>query len=193
VTDLILPLVLFLFPLAYSPGPGKLFFAALGARFGLRATLPATVGYHLATWIVTVGIGLGFAGAAVGFPQAFLILGWLGSAYVFWLAIRFPRAGLIETATDVPPAGFRDGAVLLVLNPKAYAIIALIFSQFLTAGPATPKAVLAIATIFTLNNLLAFTLWTLGGQALASPGQARRLNLIFGTLLAAVALVMALR
>jgi threonine/homoserine/homoserine lactone efflux protein len=87
--------------------------------------------------------------------------------------------------------------VLLVLNPKAYAIIALIFSQFLTAGPATPKAVLAIATIFTLNNLLAFTLWTLVGQALArafaSPSQARRLNLIFGTLLAAVALWMALR
>ena len=31
-----LALVVFLFPLAFSPGPGNMFFAANGARFGLR-------------------------------------------------------------------------------------------------------------------------------------------------------------
>ncbi|MEJ2518265.1 MAG: hypothetical protein P8Y82_09930 [Methyloceanibacter sp.] len=29
------------------------------------------------------------------------------------------------------PAGFLDGVVLLVLNPKAHVIIALMFTQFL--------------------------------------------------------------
>ncbi len=34
MTQTTIALVLFLAPLAYSPGPGNLFFAATGARFG---------------------------------------------------------------------------------------------------------------------------------------------------------------
>ena len=45
-------LVLFLLPLAFSPGPGNMFFAANGARFGFAATIPSNTGYHVATWIV---------------------------------------------------------------------------------------------------------------------------------------------
>lgn len=41
-----LALVVFPFALAYSPGPGNMFFAANGARFGLQATLPANFGYQ---------------------------------------------------------------------------------------------------------------------------------------------------
>jgi len=37
----ILALILFLFPLAFSPGPGNMFFAANGARFGFLNTLSA--------------------------------------------------------------------------------------------------------------------------------------------------------
>jgi hypothetical protein len=51
-------LILFLFPLAYSPGPGNMFFAANGARFGFRSTVPSNVGYHVATWIATAAIVL---------------------------------------------------------------------------------------------------------------------------------------
>ncbi|MEM6594772.1 MAG: hypothetical protein AAF672_08265, partial [Pseudomonadota bacterium] len=40
-------LIIFLFPIAYSPGSGNLFFAANGARFGFRPALPANAGYHI--------------------------------------------------------------------------------------------------------------------------------------------------
>jgi len=56
-------LVLFFFPLAYGAGPGNVFLAANSARFGLRATIPANIGYHLATWIVTVAMSVGFFAA----------------------------------------------------------------------------------------------------------------------------------
>jgi len=70
-----LSLLLFLFPLAYSPGPGNLFFAANGARFGFRATIPASPGYHTATWLVTAAIGFGFLGVTRQLPQLFTLLG----------------------------------------------------------------------------------------------------------------------
>ncbi len=72
-------LVLFLFPLAYGSGPGNVFLAANSAQFGLRATIPANIGYHLATWIVTVAMGVGFFAAMDRFAQVFVGLKIAGS------------------------------------------------------------------------------------------------------------------
>ncbi|MBO9441045.1 LysE family translocator [Phaeobacter italicus] len=190
-------LVLFLFPLAFSPGPGNMFFAANGARFGFRATIPANVGYHIATWIVTAAIGFGFLTAIEQFPQLFTMLKLAGSLYVFWIAWKMLKAGALEGAEDAKPATFMDGAVLLLLNPKAYVIIALMFTQFLTnSGFNTFANVILITTVFTFNNLLAFSIWTLVGDQIASlfrsPESAKRLNLLFGTVLALVAIWMVL-
>ena len=60
-------------------------------------------------------------------------------------------------------ANFFDGAILILLNPKAYVIIALMFSQFLKEASSTAE-VIANSVSFTLNNLVAFTLWTVVGD-----------------------------
>lgn len=192
-----LALILFLFPLAYSPGPGNLFFAANGARFGFRATLSANAGYHLATWVVTVALGLGFIAALDQFPQLFRFLHIAGSLYVLWLAWKLFRAGALTGATAPKAAGFLDGVVLLILNPKAYVIIALMFTQFLGgAGKDHWAVIILISTVFTLNNAVAFSLWTLAGDRFGlwfrSPQAARKLNMVFGTVLAGVAIWMLL-
>lgn len=84
--DRVIALLLFLLPLAYIPGPGNMFFAANGARFGFRATIPANAGYHLATWLATTAIGFGFLAAMAEFPGVFAGLKLAGSLYVLWLA-----------------------------------------------------------------------------------------------------------
>ena len=181
-------LLAFLFPLAYSPGPGNMFFAASGTRFGLRATLRATTGYHVATFGVTLPIGLGFSSALVAAPQAFAVVKIAGSLYVLWLAWKLGTAGR-PGQLEAKPATFRDGAVLLLLNPKAYVIIALMFSQFLTVTSSTVQ-VTVISAVFTLNNLVAFTLWTTIGDRLGrtfrSEDRAPYLNATFGGILAVV-------
>lgn len=193
-----LALVVFLFPLAFSPGPGNLFFAANGARFGIRATIPANLGYHAATWVVTVAIGLGFAAAMGRAPMLFEIVTWVGSTYVLYLAWRFLRAGQSEDVGAARPAGALGGAILLLTNPKAYLIITVMFSQFLGESEGQRVVlVLVIATIFTLNNMVAFTAWTLAGDRIAAGFRdargARVMNLIFAGALAAVAVWMVLR
>lgn len=45
----VLALLVFLVPLAYSPGPCNAFFAGVRARSGLRAAVPSLAGYHVAT------------------------------------------------------------------------------------------------------------------------------------------------
>ncbi|WP_417525390.1 LysE family translocator [Marinovum sp.] len=194
MTDLTLALILFLLPLAYSPGPGNLFFAAYGARFGLRATLPANVGYHAATWAVTLAIGLGFAEIGARAPLALSVMAWVGAGYVLWLAWGLWHAGAAEEAR-AQRAGFGSGALLLLLNPKAYLIIVLMFTQF-TAPETGAWVVVWIASVFTLNNLLAFTLWSLAGARIGARlrqgAAAQMANRGLALMLASVALWMAL-
>lgn len=195
MTQTAIALLIFLFPLAYSPGPGNLFFAANAARFGFAATIPANIGYHLATWLVTAAIGWGFFAALVQAPLVFTALKIAGALYVLWIAWTLFRAGTMSDAQHARPAGFVDGGILLVLNPKAYVIIALMFTQFLpTSAEETSLNVLLITTVFTLNNLLAFLLWALIGDRIArlfrSEHSARRLNRMFGLILAGVGLWM---
>lgn len=161
-------LILFLFPLAYSPGPGNIFFAANGARFGFRATIPANAGYHSATWFVTAAIGFGFLAAIERYPRIFDALKIAGGLYVLWLAWKMMKAGTLDTSDHAKPASFIDGAALLLLNPKAYVIIALMFTQFLSASTmGLTASVLLFTTVFTLNNLIAFSVWALVGDRIA--------------------------
>ena len=195
MTQTALQLILFLFPLAYSPGPGNIFFAANGARFGFRKTMPANFGYHLATWVVTFVIGYGF-GAVMSFAPAFLAaVKYLGGAYVLYLAWKLFRAGAIDKKLQSKPAGFWDGVILLLLNPKAYFIIAVLSSQFLVGDAENFLAlVLMVATVFTLNNFVAFVVWTAVGDRLilifSDKRDGAKLNAAFGMILAAVAVWM---
>lgn len=191
-----LALILFLVPLAWSPGPGNLFFAALGANAGLKGSWPASIGYHGATWIVTLAIGFGFgvaAGSVSGVSQAIALA---GGAYVLWLASKFWRAGRRTGPIAVPSARVLDGVVLLVLNPKAYAIIAAMFAQFLGAD-ASVTQIVWITTLFTLNNLVAFTVWTWAGDRMLRRWQDRTSALVMNRAaalsLVTVAVWMALR
>jgi threonine/homoserine/homoserine lactone efflux protein len=80
----------------------------------------------------------------------------------------------------------------LLLNPKALVIIALMFTQFLE--PVEPQpifAILFITTLFTVNNLIAFLVWTIVGDRLArrfgDDRSAGRINTVFALILAGVA------
>ncbi len=192
-----IPLILFLFPLAYSPGPGNMFFAANGARFGFRSTLNANFGYHLATLIVTYMLGIGFGLGLSHAPTLVTVLRYLGVLYVGYLAWGLMRAGIENNDKQAKHASFIDGIVLLVLNPKAYIIIALMFSQFQPASEGVQfyYTIGWISLVFTLNNMVAFFFWAAIGDKIAGlfreEKTARTLNVILGSMLLLVAIWMA--
>ena len=195
--ETIFQLILFLFPLAFSPGPGNMFFAANGARFGFAATIPSNAGYHIATWFVAAAIGFGFFWIGSEFPDLLTWLKYFGSAYVLYLAWCLYRAGTLKDDVKAGHASFMDGVILLLLNPKAYVIMSLMFTQFIEVNDRSHIIlVLTITTIFTLNNIVAFSIWAFVGDRLASlfrkDQDAQRLNVVFAIVLAAVAVWMLL-
>ena len=125
----IVALIIFLFPLAFSPGPGNMFFAANGARFGFAKTLSANFGYHLATIIVTFLIGFGFNIFFSFINDQYQYIQIIGSLYVIYLAYKFFKGSTYENNNQNLKCTFVDGVILLVFNPKAYVIISLMFTM----------------------------------------------------------------
>ncbi len=203
-TDTLVTLLVFLFPLAYSPGPGNTFFAAIGAARGPRAAVPALVGYHVATFLVTLLIGLGLGATLLEHPVLTTALSAAGSVYVLWLAFGFLKTARDTADRDTPATpdgrpgiGFRAGALVLLLNPKAYSIIAAMFTQALHPPEnGDAPAILLVTLVFTVNNLVAFLVWTFGGRTLTtlfrSPRSRRWIDRLFAGTLVGVAIWMAL-
>ncbi len=191
--ELIIALIIFLFPMAYSPGPGNMFFAANGARFGFKKIIPAILGYHIATWVVTFLIGNGFSEIAESHPFFFQYIGYGGSFYILYLAWCFFNISKVDENDEAGRISFWSGVTLLLLNPKAYVIISTMFSQFLSSDH-NIKLILLISIVFTVNNLLAFSLWAYIGDRLLcqfrNKRNSRRLNIFFSLLLVGVALWM---
>jgi threonine/homoserine/homoserine lactone efflux protein len=98
-----------------------MFFAANGARFGFAATVPSNIGYHIATWLVTVVIGLGMITALNDYPNVFFALKISGAAYVLWLAWKLIRAGRYDGQGEAKQATFWDGVVCFysILKPTS--------------------------------------------------------------------------
>ena len=182
----ILALLVFLFPLAFSPGPGNMFFAANGAKFGFVDTLSANFGYHLATILITFFIGLGFSLFFSFIKNQYQYIQILGSLYVIYLAYKFYKAGTYNENAKNLNCTFMDGVVLLLFNPKAYVIISLMFTMFLDNSQNIFKIIL-ISLIFTVNNCVSFTLWTLFGDLIGAKFRNKKyskiLNNIFSLML----------
>ena len=64
-------------------------------------------------------IGLGFIATLDKFPQVFVALKVLSSLYLLWIAWKLFKSGRLEGYEIAKPATFKDGVILLTLNPKA--------------------------------------------------------------------------
>ncbi len=201
-------LTLFLLPLQLSPGPANLYFASLAGRFGLRLAVWPLLGYLAGAFALTLLVGLGLNTAVFGRPEVMRPMQLAGAAYMLWLAWSFLRSDYIpsnpapsdpaQTQISQPPTsqtgvsqaeegrslpGIVSGALVLLLNPKAYLIVALTLAQF-ARGTQTPVYVVLVALVIVLTYMLAFALWAGASAGAGRWLQARQLRLVYAASIA---------
>ena len=84
-----------------------------------------------------------------------------------YLAYKFFRADVYNQNSQKFRCTFTDGVALLVFNPKAYVIISLMFAIFLDSNQNILKLII-ITLVFTINNFISFTLWTVFGDLIGA-------------------------
>lgn len=158
-------LTLFAFVSSITPGPNNLMLLASGVNHGFRATLPHMVGISVGFFVLLLAVGLGLGLLFEQVPQLYVLLKWLGAAYLLYLAWGVATAGAPEDATASRPIGFWGAAGFQWVNPKAWVMAVGAFSSYVPAHSGS-ALVLGAASLFAVVNLPAIGLWALCGSRL---------------------------
>lgn len=182
--------VLAAFALTGSPGPATLSLAATGAAFGARRGLGYMAGILIGMVAVMAIIASGVAGVMLAIPGAGPIVAGMAGAYMLYLAYRIATAPpLAENTGQHRQPSVAGGVFLSLVNPKAYAAMAALFSSFvLVGGRLHLDVALKVAILLTIMTMVNVA-WLLIGAALTrcfrEPGINRAINVTFAVLLVA--------
>lgn len=159
-----------------TPGPDMMLCLAQGMRSGRIAAWSASAGVSAGALVhVTVaGLGLGAVVAAV--PQAFMVIRWIGVAYLVYLAVQAVRGGALRTdAKGMSTArAFRAGLFTNLSNLKVIWFVLAFIPQFVVpeAGPVFLQFLAFGAMIalggFVVNGMVGAYAGTLGRTLIQS-------------------------
>lgn len=192
--EVLVALCLFAIATSITPGPNNIMLLASGVNFGLRQTLPHTLGISSGFCILLLAVGLGLGFLFTSFPLLQVALKILGSLYMLYLALRiatsrsFKQKGDQASPKQSRPMTFIEAALFQWVNPKAW--VMAISSMSLYTNPTQPyQSTLAVALIFSLLNWPSCSVWAVFGTALrgflSRPAQLKWFNIGMGILLAA--------
>lgn len=186
--DALIGFVLAGFALAGSPGPNTLSLAAAGAAFGARRGLGYLAGLVVGMIAVMAITASGLAGLLFAIPGARPVVLAVAVAYFAYLAWRIATAPPLASEADRGTApSFPGGILLSLVNPKAYAAMAAVFSGFVLVDGALAIDALAKTMVMTAVIVAVNVAWLFAGSALTrffhDPGTNRAINVGFAAAL----------
>ncbi len=167
------------------PGPNSLYVLAVASRRGVRAGYQGACGVFVGDAVLMVLSATGVASLLQASPSLFMVLKYVGAAYLAWMGIGLLRAAWAmlcnrgrAPATDAQVDAtrpFHAALAISLMNPKAIMFFVSFFIQFVDPGYAYPALSFAIlGLICQLVSALYLSTLILGGAHLASQFRRRR-------------------
>ncbi|MBV28057.1 MAG: hypothetical protein CMQ13_08320 [Gammaproteobacteria bacterium] len=160
-----LPLWAFIVLMVGTPGPANLLVMSAGAQVGLRASLPFILGLIGGKLLLNLAMVFGLGALLGRYPTLGSIFAWVSAGYMSWLALRGWYA---QPNSDhaTPVLGLRQGLLVHPLNPKAWVMTTLAFSQFGTGFNDVFQSYALIPLSFAVAQLLLHSAWCVAGAVL---------------------------
>jgi len=151
------------------PGPDSLLIMTRSATQGWRAGSAAALGIGAGTMIHIFAAALGLSALLSTSAAAFMVVKWVGAAYIIYVGIGMLRAklrGEADAKTDGAMAAaitarlpyrriFFQGFLTNVLNPKVALFFLAFVPQFISADSSSkPLAFIILGCIFNVNGML---------------------------------------
>lgn len=176
--------------IAVTPGPGAVISMSTGMRHGYWAALTAILGLQAAILIQLAIVGLGLGALLATSETAFLIVKFVGAAYLVWLGIQKWRAPPVPVDVDAPSVRrkglFFQGLLVNLTNPKAIIFIGALVPQFVHPGSEQLPQYLLIALTLCSTDITVMSCYALAasrlGHWLHDPKAIRKQNRLFGGL-----------
>lgn len=139
---------------------------------------------------------LGLSYLADSFTDLFVIVKYLGGAYLLWVGLKLWRLGLIDVKVDETVetsllTSFTSGLLFTLADQKAILFYLGFFPAFVDLSALTilDTCVILIITLFTVGGVkVAYAYTAAHAVLILSSTTRRRLNIIAGSLMIAIAL-----
>ena len=189
--------------ISLSPGAGAVAAMSAGVNHGFARGYVMSFGLVLGIWtqVLVVGLGLGalIATSAIGF----MLVKWLGVAYLVWLGIkqwRAPAVAMLSDAAEVAAVAPRTlvlrGWMINAVNPKGTVFLLAVVPQFLDLARPLGGQYLVIAATLAFTDLVVMAGYTALAsrllRLLKSPRQMAVLNRSFGSLFVLAGVLLAM-
>ncbi|NRF64245.1 LysE family translocator [Vibrio coralliilyticus] len=182
--------MLFAVSISMTPGAGNIALIGLSSRYGVGATLPFIVGNAVGVIAILAGASLGVAGLLNLYPTLYLVLKWLGAAYLLYMAWGIAHMEL-DSDTSVKKSGLLSGVLVQILNPKSWVASVTVFSQFVSPSSNYIAQVVFIIGVMVITGVIGMLVWAYFGSMMTrlinSPEKMVMVNRCFAGSLAAVA------
>jgi len=158
------------------PGPSVLYIVTRSVSQGRRAGLISVLGVHVGSVVHVTAAALGLSALLASSATAFMIVKYLGAAYLVWLGVQKLRrreSGPVEEAPPVRSSRlFTQGIVVNVLNPKTAIFFLAFLPQFVnpSRGPVALQ-IIVLGACFILLGIMSD-----GGYALLAGTLAGRIR-----------------
>lgn len=179
-----------------TPGPNMAWLAGLAATEGRRCGLAAVAGVALGLLANGVLAALGLAALLQTAPQLWNILRFAGGAMMLWLAIEAWR-GTGDGSRSTRPVrsrgrAFATGALINLLNPKAYIFFLVVAPQFLNGEVLGIRNALILSVVSVVIATSIHLSIVIAGSAahewLSDPRRTKIVRRAFAVIMLAVAL-----
>lgn len=182
------------FVLAATPGPALLSILVTGAAFGFRVGLKYMAGALIGANVVILLVLSGLANFLESFPQIRAILIFSSFLYLFYIAFIIATSNSsndLEHSAD--RVGFKDGIIVQLINPKAYAVALALFAGFPFLEKPLFVEILLKLIITNVIFMPAYLVWLLIGVKLNSlnwsPQKTRQLKIVLAFLMVVAVLI----
>ena len=174
-----------------------------GVNHGFVRGYVMTFGLILGIWTQVLVVGLGQGALIAASAIGFMLVKWLGVAYLVWLGIRHWRAPAVamlgdaaEAVAVAPRTLVLRGWMINAVNPKGTVFLLAVVPQFLDLARPLGGQYLVIAATLTFTDLIVMAGYTALAsrllRLLKSPRQIAVLNRSFGSLFVAAGVLLAL-
>lgn len=166
--EMVVALIGFAFATSISPGPSNLLVLASGANFGFARTLPLVLGVSSGFLAMVFLVGTILGPVLARLPELYVVMRLVCGIYVAWLAVRIAGSRSIGSVGDTAaasPMGFLQGALLQLVNPKAWTV-ALIVTVSYTEPERFLASLVVLIALFAVVNFPSIAVWAVSGAAL---------------------------
>jgi threonine/homoserine/homoserine lactone efflux protein len=183
----------------FTPGPNNVI-ATVTANHGFRAALPHVLGVSFGFATMLIAGSAGGAALLLTYPYIAALIKWAGIAYLLFIAWQLAQPHQHATRKDLNPTGFKPlsfwhSAALQYANPRAWMLAAATAGSFM-ASNATVASIAIIVIVFSIAAIGSLVTWAWVGATLrnwlGTGSRIRTFNVAMGTLLAAIALWLAM-